>query len=154
MDWADELRQLRSEVDSLRLERAQQMEMEERERAERHAQLKDAFESLQVEELLEEMNRVLLDRQGEVTVYSPWATISETLAPGEEDEEDEDGPEEAADVASAILTWVEDGPREIVVDLGVGLEDLYLQVNGADIRMRDDALKQALKRAFREELEE
>ena len=66
------------------------------------------------------------------------------------DEETEE--EEAGDVISAILAWAEEGPREVVVDVGMGVDDLYLQVNGADVRIKEDALRQALMRAFQEEL--
>ena len=48
--------------------------------------MRDAFETLRVESLLEEMNRHLLDQRGEVTVYLPW----DTEAQNERDDQGED----------------------------------------------------------------
>ena len=155
MEWADELRQLRAEADSWRSERAALLRTQEEERDRNLAQLKDTVESLKVEALLEEMNRQLLDQKGRVEVYRPWEeqdqeSIGEELP--QEDEQDEE-PEGADEVVSAILVWEEEGAREITVDIGMGERGPYLHVNGADIRVREEALRQALTRAFREELE-
>ena len=61
--------------------------------------------------------------------------------------------EEETDFVTAILSWDEQGEREIAVDLGLTEQGFYLQVNGADVRLERGALERALVEAFREELE-
>ena len=154
MEWADELRQFRAEVDAFRLERASRLQIEEAARQSAFTHLKETFEELHVKALLEEMSRHLLDGQGQVILYLPWEPSDQAVESPEV--ESDDGSEEESedeDVASAILSWEEEGERQVVVDLGMGERGVYLQVNGADVRVRDDALREALKRAFGEELE-
>ena len=154
MEWADELRQFRVEVDSLRLERARQIQLEEAEHQQMLGQLKESFENLQIPPFLEEMNRQLLDGQGKVALYLPWDSEAQPPPEASVDEEDEEGDElEEEDVASVILSWEDDGEREVAVDVGFGEDGVYLQVNGKDVRLREDALREALKRALCEELE-
>lgn len=153
MDWVEEMRQFRIELDSLRLERAQQIDLDEDERRIEIAQMKDAFETLQVEALLVDMNRYLLDQGGEVNVYPPWDIDSQDeVYENIENEEEFDETQENEDVFYAALTWDEEGVREVAVTVGIGVDDLYLRVNGADIRMKDNALRKALLRAFQDEL--
>ena len=153
MDWSEEMRQFRIELDSLRLERAQQIDLEEDERRSAIAQMEDAFQTLHVEALLVEMNRYLLDQRGEVNVYLPWDIESQDeIDENRVDEEEYDETQDDSDVFSAALTWDEEGVREVAVTVGIGVDDLYLRVNGADIRMKDDALRKALLRAFQDEL--
>jgi hypothetical protein len=153
MDWSEEMRQFRTELDSLRLERARQIELEEDERRIAIAQMKDAFEALQVEGLLVDMNRYLLDQRGEVNVYLPWDIESQDeIDANQVDGEEYDETQDDSDVFSAVLTWDEEGVREVAANVGIGVDDLYLRVNGADIRMKDDALRKALLRAFQDEL--
>ena len=150
MDWSSELRELRSELDSLRGERARLAGIEEAERQEYLAQMKGLFESLRIEDALGEMNKLLLDGKGKLETYSPWGIDEE---PAEEDEEtldEEEETEEFTDSVSAILTWEDDGPMELAVDMGITERGFILQVNGNDVRLEEDALRQALIRAFRE----
>ncbi len=63
------------------------------------------------------------------------------------------GEEEEADVISAVLTWEEDGERELAVDLGIADQGSFLQVTEVDIRPEQQALERALVEAFRDELE-
>ena len=58
-----------------------------------------------------------------------------------------------SDYISSMLTWDEDGEREIAVDLAFGEQGIALMVNEVDIRPEQDALEQALVSAFREQLE-
>ena len=154
MEWAEELKQLRREVDNLRLERTRRIEIEEGEHQQQLAQLKEVFEGLQIHASLEEMNRHLLDGKGEVTLFLPWESPPDDAPnPVADEEEDEEEPEEEVDVASAILGWEEDGEREVAVDLGLAENGVYLHVNGQDVRLTDDAFKKGLTRTFFEELE-
>ena len=111
-------------------------------------------DTLGVSQLLNEMNSVLLRGEGKVEILSSWEN-------GKELEELEELPllldnfedEEGGDVLSSVLTWEEDGEREIAVDLGFADQGPFLQVNETDIRPEQQALEQALVEAFREELE-
>ena len=110
-------------------------------------------ESLGLTSLLQEMNSVLLDGQGQVENISSW------------EEENEEDPDESllmvddleeleeSDYINAILTWEEDGEREIVVDLGFGEQGMSLLVNGVETRLEQEALEPALIEAFRQQLE-
>ena len=151
MDWSSELRDLRRDLDSLRGERARLAGIEEGERQQRLAQMKDLFDSLRVEDALGEMNRLLLDGKGELETFAPWGIEEEEPADedGETLDEDEET-EEFTDSVSAILIWEDDGNMELAVDMGMTEKGFFLQVNGNDVRLQEDALRQALIQAFRE----
>ena len=152
MDLSSDLRELRRELDTLRSERDRQATIDEAERQERIAQVQSLFQSLGVEGTLSEMNRVLLDGRGEVEVYAPWIPQENGGDEDEEDLEEDEETEEDNDSVSAILTWDEEGTREVAVDMGMTSNGMYVQVNGNDTRLDKDALNRALIRAFREEL--
>ena len=152
MDWSSELRELRKELDGLRKERDRQNIIEEAEIQERNAQIKNTFQSLQVQGALEEMNRQLLDGQGQLEVYAPGELATDDSDEGAEEIEDEDEVEEVSDTMSAVLNWEEDEAREIAVDMGMTLKGIYLEVNGTDICLDQDALRSALIRAFSDEV--
>ena len=154
MDWSSDLRSLRSELDSLRRERQRQARAEEADRERRFTQAREVFQSLRVEESLNEMNRLLLDGQGDLRLYAPWE-VEEDAESGYDDvvDDDEDFDEEEGEVFSAILTWEEGGTREIAVDIGMTEKGFYLQVNGDDVRSPDEgSVRQSLIRALREEI--
>ncbi len=155
MAWQDTLQSLQTELAEVRAERLRQAKIEEGERQSERQRLVDLATSLEINQLIEDMNQVLLRREGSVEVYSSWDPPEDK--PGDDleilrladDEDDEDD----ADYISAVLTWDEDGEKEIAVDLGLSEEGLYLQINGIDIRPEREALEQALLEAFREELQ-
>ena len=153
MDWSSELRELKVDLDSFRRERERRAGVEEAERQQRRAEMNGLFQSLQIKESLSEMNRLLMDGQGELEVYVSWEPVEANVdeEEGETDGENEEL-EEETDSVSAILTWQEEGTREIVVDVGMLEKGYFLEVNGEDIRLEQDALRQALVRALREEL--
>ena len=153
MMWRETLQSLQVELAEVRQERQRQAREEEAERQDQRRQLTQLAETLEMSRLVEEMNAVLLRGGGSVESYSSWD-------PPDEEEDDDDllhlgdgAEEEDADYVSAVLTWEEDGDREIAVDLGMSDEGLYLQVNGIDIRPERGALEQALVEAFRAELQ-
>ena len=152
MDWTSELTGLKQELEPLRLERERQAGIDAAERQERLAEIKKTFDSLHIEGLLGEMNRILLVGQGTIEVYTPWDIEGSSAGGEEEDEEEEEDHDEGEDAMSAVLAWDEGGALEIAVDVGEGRDGFYLQVNGVDIRLEEDAIQQALLRAFREEL--
>ena len=152
MDWSSELVALRQEMEPTRRELERQGAIDEAERQQRLAEVKDLCASLAIEEDLGEVNRVLLDGHGELELYTPWDDEAE-----EDTSRDKGYPigddEVEGDSVSAILTWEEQGSREIAVDLGITLNGYYLQVNGKDVRPERDAVRQALIQAFREALQ-
>ncbi len=155
MAWQDTLQSLQTELAEVRAERLRQAKIEEGQRQSERQRLVDLANSLQINQLIEDMNQVLLRREGTVEAYSSWDPPEDKPEDGldvlhlADDDDDEDD----ADYISAVLTWDEDGEREIAVDLGLSSEGLYLQINGIDIRPEREALEQALVEAFREELQ-
>ena len=154
MAWLDTLQTLKTELDDTRRQRKQQASEAEQQRRVQREELTQIAESLGIASLVADMNRVLLQDSGTLDSYSSWEPSQETspsplpmLASDEEEDEEE------ADYISAELTWDEDGEREIAVDLGIGEDGVYLQVNGIDTRIERDALEQALIEAFRDELQ-
>jgi hypothetical protein len=154
MTWRDTLEGLRAELAEIRGERQRQAEAAEAELKRQRGELTKFAGALGVSRLLNEMNSVLLKGQGQVEILASWEN-------GEEHEEFEDSAhffdakedEEDDDFISSVLSWEEDGEREIVVEVGLGDQEPYLRVNEMDIRPEPEALERALIEAFREELE-
>ena len=146
--WRDTLAELKEELAEVRAERRARDAEENAELQRQRAVLSDLVESLDISELLTEMDRTLLDGGGSIETILSWET---------EDEDDDMLPyspeEEEGDVIALILTWVEGGEREIAVDVGVTEDGTYVQVNGVEIRPEREALEAALVEAFREELD-
>ena len=174
MEWGEDLRKFRESIEAIRQQPTEPREIGEEELEERLRLIQEAFEDLRPETYLEEMNRVLLDGRGEVEVYLPWVADDDEEDEDEdevadEDEEDEDGGDEddgdedededdedeeeleAQDVASAILVW-DAGECELAIDVGLEGDRVYWQVNGDDVPTNDVSLREALKKAFAEEV--
>ena len=155
MAWRDTLRELRDDLSESRAQRQRERQAEAAEQQDQRLELARVAESLGLSGLLQEMNSVLLNGQGQVENISSW----------EEDNEEDEGPDELSpmlgnpeeldesDYINAILTWEEDGEREIVLDLGFGEKGMSLLVNGVDIRLEQPAVEKALAEAFRMQLE-
>jgi hypothetical protein len=154
MAWRDDLLALQRELAAVRTERRQQAEAEEAEHQRDLERLSQLSSSLAIPDLLSEMNQLLLEGKGEIETFTPWDTNEDEVEEAEYDLVlDDEDLEEEGDVLTVILSWQEDGEREIAVDLGLTDEGVYLQVNGTAVRTERRALEQALVRAFREELE-
>ncbi len=145
MPWRESLLQLKGELTSARAARLERIEAFDQEVAAEREQLLAHQESLEISNLLIEMNSVLLDGQGEVETTVEWETG--------EDEEPLVDEEDAADVITTALTWDEGEELEVIVELVMLDEGLSLMVNGMQIRQDRDALERALLSAFREQLE-
>ena len=153
MAWRDTLRELRDDLAEIREERQRERQANEAEHQAQRLELGRVSDSLGLVSLLQEMNSILLNGQGQIENISSW----------EEDNEEDldesllmlDSPEELddSDYINVILMWEEGGEHEIVVDLGFGEQGMYLLVDGADIRREQEALEQALVEAFRQQLE-
>ena len=153
MAWRDTLRELRDDLAEIRAQRQTQRQGDEAEQQAQRLELASISESLHLTGLLQEMNSVLLNGQGQVENISSWEEekeedLDESLLTldGLEEPEDED-------YINVVLTWEEDGEREIVLDLGFGEPEMSLLVNGVDIRLEQEAVEQALVEAFRMQLE-
>ena len=176
MEWGEDLRKFRESIEAIRQQPTEPREIGEEELEQRLRIIQEAFEDLRPETYLEEMNRVLLDGRGEVEVYLPWEDEGdededdededdgENEVDEEDDDEDEDDEDsddddedeeeeelEAQDVASAILVW-DAGECELAIDVGLEGDRVYWQVNGDDVPTNDVSLREALKKAFAEEV--
>ena len=145
--WRDTLTELKEQLAEARAERIRRDAEEDAELQRQRVVLSELAESLDISDLLTEMNRTLLDSGGAIETILSWET---------EDEDDDTLPydaEEESDVIALILTWVEGGERELAVDVGATEDGTYVQVNGVEIRPEREALEVALVEAFREELD-
>ena len=149
MAWRDTLGRLREELAEVRAERQRLAAAEDAEIQQQREELSRQAATLGITQLLNEMNATLLDGQGDIETIVSW----EAPADGDDEDADDLEEEEEADLIATILTWEEAGEREIAVDLGLGEDGTYLQVNGVAIRLEAGALEQALAEAFRDELE-
>ena len=144
MPWRESLEQLKSELASARDSRMERVAVFDSEIAAEREQLLSRYESLDIVNLVTQMNDVLLDGKGEVEHTVEW----------EEDEEDDIyDDDDVADVISTALTWSEGEELEIVVEIAMLDEGISLMVNGVQIRQDSSALERALIEAFREQLQ-
>jgi hypothetical protein len=144
---------LRDELAGVRAERRRQTAAEESELLRDRQELTALADSLKIAGMLSDMNATLLDGQGDVETIASWE-IDDDLDEEEEVPKSPDaGDDEEADAVTTLLSWEENGEREIAVDLVWDGESTFLQVNGIEIRQQREALEQALVEAFRDELE-
>ena len=155
MTWRETLIDLKQDLVEVRANRERRVEEAEAGLKKEREDLSLMAQNLGVEQLLIEMNSTLLDGNGEIETIVGW----------EADEEDGDtlgsrisiidavpDDDEDADVITSILSWDEGGVLEIVVDLGLSDEGIYLQINEIEIRPEREALEQGLIVAFKDEL--
>ena len=154
MAWRDTLIALRAELAQVRAERRRHAAEEEAELGKIRQDLSHMSDSLEISGLLYEMSSTLLSGKGEVETIVSWEVDRDEPASTEDDleSESEDPPDEE-DIITTVLSWEEDGEREIAVEVLSTQQGTSLQVNGVDIRPERDALQQALVEAFRDELE-
>lgn len=144
MPWRESLEQLKSELANAREGRMERLSAFDSEIAEEREQLLSRYESLDIVNLLSQMNEVLLDGKGVVEHTVEW----------EQDEDDDVyDDDDVADVITTALSWDEGEELEIVVDLAMLDEGISLMVNGIQIRQDSSALERALIEAFREQLQ-
>ena len=155
MNWRETLIDLKQDLVEVRANRERRVEEAEAGLKKEREDLSLMAQNLGVEQLLIEMNSTLLDGNGEIETIVGW----------EADEEDDDNlgsrisiidavpdDDEDADVITSVLSWDEGGVLEIVVDLGLSDEGIYLQINEIEIRPEREALEQGLIVAFKDEL--
>ena len=155
MTWRETLIDLKQDLVEVRANLERRVEEAEAGLKKEREDLSLMAQNLGVEQLLIEMNSTLLDGNGEIETIVGW----------EADEEDDDNlgsrisiidavpdDDEDADVITSVLSWDEGGVLEIVVDLGLSDEGIYLQINEIEIRPEREALEQGLIVAFKDEL--
>ena len=157
MAWRDALRELTEELADVRAQRQERAAAEDAELAKARDELTGLAQNLDVAALLTEINATLLEGKGQIEAILSWE------AGGDDDQDDDDlelfgpetyaDPDEEEDVASSVLTWDEDGDREIAVEVIMSDDGISLQVNGVEVRPEREALEAALVEAFRDELE-
>ena len=154
MAWRDTLVELRNELTQMRAERQQQAADAAAGLRKIREELSQTGDVLGISELLSEMNATLLEGKGAVETIVSWDADREGPDGDEKnlEFEPEDDPDDE-DVITTVLTWEEDGEREIAVEVVSTEQGSALQVNGVVIRLERDALEQALVDAFRDELE-
>ena len=154
MAWQDSLVQLKKELAKARAEQMLEAAEFEAEHQRQLQQLSDMGSALGIQALLDEMNEVLLDGKGQLDIFAPGhPPEGETEGDLDDMNLEDDVLDDEEDLFTAILSWEEAGEREIAVDLGLAGGEMYLRVNGADLRTEKGALEEALLNAFREELE-
>ena len=160
MAWRDILVELRDELAEVRARRLQRAEEAEAELGQVRQEMADLSDTLGIGQLLTDINATLLEGRGEVETIVSWDQESDDRD-SETDLDDElgnsdlgaDDEDDDEDAITNILSWDEDGDREIAVEIILDEEGVSLQVNGVEIRPEREALEQALVEAFRDELE-
>ena len=167
MAWQNSLNDMRDELADVRTRRIKRAEAKDAKLEKLHQDMTDLVESLAVGSLLAEMNATLLDGDGEIESIVSWDEESSDEKPdsdahlggykirsdSESDTESNLESDDDEDAITTILSWDEDGDREIAVEVILDEEGISLQVNGVEIRPDTEALQQGLLEAFRDELE-
>ncbi len=153
MAWRDTLVALRDELAEVRAQRRQRAAAEEAQSQQDRQEMSRLASSMNITEMLSEMNARLLEGQGDVETILSWESPQDDQDGDDGDDTGMGDEENDGDVLATVLTWEEDGEREIAVDLGLADQGPFLQVNEIDVRPEQQALEQALVQAFRDELE-
>ena len=149
-DWNEKLNLAASELESAR-EKSDDLIKETAAAIVRcQVEIETLFTELDVEKLLNDMNKVLFSGSGSLQVTKSWEDSSS--ADTEESEEDDEEVQDT-DFISCVLEWEENGERELAVDVGRDESGLYIEVNGHEISMDEETLQAAVLYAVKEELD-
>ena len=149
-DWNEKLNLAASELESAREKRDDLIKETEAAIIRYQVEIETLFTELDVEKLLNDMNKVLFSGSGSLQVTKSWEDSSS--ADTEESEEDEEEVQDT-DFISCVLEWEENGERELAVDVGRDESGLYIEVNGHEISMDEETLQAAVLYAVKEELD-
>ena len=149
-DWNEKLNLAASELESAREKRDDIIKETEAAIIRYQVEIETLFTELDVEKLLNEMNKVLFSGSGSLQVTKSWEDSSS--ADTEESEEDDEEVQDT-DFISCVLGWEENGERELAVDVGRDESGLYIEVNGHEISMDEETLQAAVLYAVKEELD-
>ena len=149
-DWNEKLNLAASELESAREKRDDLIKETEAAIIRYQVEIETLFTELDVEKLLNDMNKVLFSGSGSLQVTKSWEDSSS--ADTEESEEDDEEVQDT-DFISCVLEWEENGERELAVDVGRDEYGLYIEVNGHEISMDEETLQAAVLYAVKEELD-
>ena len=149
-DWNEKLNLAASELESAREKRDDLIKETEAAIIRYQVEIETLFTELDVEKLLNDMNKVLFSGSGSLQVTKSWEDSSS--ADTEEREEDDEEVQDT-DFISCVLEWEENGERELAVDVGRDESGLYIEVNGHEISMDEETLQAAVLYAVKEELD-
>lgn len=149
-DWNEKLNLAASELESAREKRDDLIKETEAAIIRYQVEIETLFTELDVEKLLNDMNKVLFSGSGSLQVTKSWEDSGS--ADTEESEEDEEEVQDT-DFISCVLEWEENGERELAVDVGRDESGLYIEVNGHEISMDEETLQAAVLYAVKEELD-
>ena len=149
-DWNEKLNLAASELESAREKRDDLIKETEAAIIRYQVEIETLFTELDVEKLLNDMNKVLFSSSGTLQVTKSWEDSSS--ADTEESEEDDEEVQDT-DFISCVLEWEENGERELAVDVGRDESGLYIEVNGHEISMDEETLQAAVLYAAKEELD-
>ena len=149
-DWNEKLNLAASELESAREKRDDLIKETEAAIIRYQVEIETLFTELDVEKLLNDMNKVLFSGSGSLQVTKSWEDSSS--ADTEENEEDDEEVQDT-DFISCVLEWEENGERELAVDVGRDDSGLYIEVNGHEISMDEETLQAAVLYAAKEELD-
>ena len=149
-DWNEKLNLAASELESAREKRDDLIKETEAAIIRYQVEIETLFTELDVEKLLNDMNKVLFSGSGSLQVTKSWedSNSADTEEREEDDEEVQD-----TDFISCVLEWEENGERELAVDVGRDESGLYIEVNGHEISMDEETLQAAVLYAVKEELD-
>ena len=156
MAWRDTLNDLREELADVRLRRLERAKDDDAKLGQIRQEIADLADSLGIGQLLADMNSALLESRGGIETIVSWDQKSDDSDSGPDADDEiggDDAEEDDAEVITNLLSWDEDGDREIAVEVILDEEGISLQVNGVEIRPEREALEQGLVEAFRDELE-
>ncbi|MQG08470.1 MAG: hypothetical protein FI684_05500 [SAR202 cluster bacterium] len=149
-DWNEKLNLAASELESAREKRDDLIKETEAAIIRYQVEIETLFTELDVEKLLNDMNKVLFSSSGTLQVTKSW----EDSSSGDTEESEEDDEEvQDTDFISCVLEWEENGERELAVDVGRDESGLYIEVNGHEISMDEETLQAAVLYAVKEELD-
>ena len=149
-DWNEKLNLAASELESAREKRDDLIKETEAAIIRYQVEIETLFTELDVEKLLNDMNKVLFSGSGSLQVTKSWEDSGS--ADTEESEEDDEEVQDT-DFISCVLEWEENGERELAVDVGRDESGLYIEVNGHEISMDEETLQAAVLYAAKEELD-
>ena len=163
MAWRDDLLVLRNEVETALARILGEPVEEDTEVIQDRQELYQLAVSLQVAQLLLDVNEVVLSGTGRVESTSLMEYYDdddvlysmEDLGEDDEDEDDEEGEEEELDDNEELrfsLFW--DDATECAVDVELGKSNgrMYVLVNGEEVRPQREVLETAVLDAFRAEM--
>ena len=160
MAWQDELMALRGEVETALTRILGEPVEEDADVIRDRAELYQLAASLQIAQMLLDMNEIVLSGTGRVESTSLMEYYDEDensfqmedLRDGGEQEEDEEEEEDVEEELRLTLFWEDSTECAVDVELGKSDGRIYLLVNGEEVRQQREVLETAVLDAFRKEM--